>query len=1512
MSSTPSAEDASCEHLMGVLDRQARVRCDKTAFTFLSNGEDVSAEYTYGELHEKACRIARHLKGVARPGDRALLVYPSGMNFIPAFFGCLYAGVVAVPVNPPRNPRSADPLKNVMQDARPTLICCASSIYELIQSRPDVFAIDPSVQIVVTDRLLEQSVNQPFEFTTPDVDPDSLAFLQYTSGSTSKPKGVMISHRGLMHNLRMIEQAFGSSDRTIGVGWLPHYHDMGLIGNILEPVYLGIHTVRMPPVAFIQKPLRWLKAISQYGGTACGGPNFGYDLCVDKINPSDCEGLDLSSWRVAFTGAEPVRAQTLERFADKFKRFGFDYRAFYPCYGMAETTVFISGGEADQKPCIKYVDKDQLAAHRVSYGEPGSPRSQAVVSCGHAWLDEEIRIVDPESCRSCDDEQIGEIWVRGGSVSQGYWRNPDATLEVFEGRCAGVDQTYLRTGDLGFKCGRELFITGRLKEMLIIRGKNYYPQDIERTVETSHADLKPHAGAAFSVDRGEGEALIVVQEVERTQLRSFNADEIFDQIRERVNQEHQVPVAEIYLLKPAAVGKTSSGKIQRRMMRERFMSGDLEPIATWPKTILHKEESEKRPNSSASASSAVEIQCWLTQQMAQALSIDASTIDITAPIDRYGLDSIQAINITTELEQWLNRPLSPTLIYDYPTVQLLSEHLAAAEPSATPVSRPTVSKTTDNDFIAVVGLSCRFPGADSAGEFWKLLKNGIDAISEVPSNRWDLGELYDANVGEAGKMNTRWGGFLKSVDGFDADYFGISPREARKMDPQQRMILEVAREALDDAGWPQRRLRGTATGVYMGISHSNYQKQLTQDLRDVDAYSVTGTALSIAANRLSYLLDLRGPSLTIDTACSSSLVAVHQACQSLRTGEINAAIVGGANVILSPEGTVSFSQARMMAADGRCKTFSAGADGYSRGEGCGVLILKRLSEAQRDGDMIRAVIRGSAINQDGLSNGLTAPNGPSQQAVIQQALKRADVAPADVSYVEAHGTGTELGDPIEMNSIQSVYMNGRPADKICRVGSVKTNIGHLESAAGIAGLIKIILSMEHETVPAHLHLKTINPLIKLSDGLQIPTQSCDWPHGATSRLAGVSSFGFGGTNAHVIVEEGRPVTAQSTPRPYHIFLISAKSSTSLDQLVQDYQAQLINIEDEQFADWCVSAAVTRDHYNEHRVALVVRNRRELMDKLDRLSEVGADGVYHSTSSTLDRRPDHQPLGLTSLLGLHEPSMHAELCAIANEYCGGAAIDWDKFYADIEFQRQRLPVYPFTHSKYWFSSAYAAEGKSAQPKDQTHRQKRYALDEIIEKLNNDPALNNDAQKVLPHLLERLRTVLDPDAATSTHAKPGESPRSTILDSLSQAAPDARLALMTQYLRELIAQGLEMPVDELDVDLDLNEMGIDSIMAMELRARVNEDLQVNVHILELLVDDTTVVSFAEYVMNLLEHRFDQSSTPTSVSAKQDEEKPVQPLPDQVPVDERILDQLDSLSEDQIDELLSSIISDTDRDS
>ena len=526
--------------------------------------------------------------------------------------------------------------------------------------------------------------------------------------------------------------------------------------------------------------------------------------------------------------------------------------------------------------------------------------------------------------------------------------------------------------------------------------------------------------------------------------------------------------------------------------------------------------------------------------------------------------------------------------------------------------------------IAIVGLSCRFPGAGSARDYWHLLRDGRDAVTEVPGERWDKHAFLDPDPASPGKMTAAYGGFMDGIEQFDASFFGIAGREAKTMDPQQRILLEVAWEALEHANLPAPSLRDSLTGVYVGITTMDYGRMaISSPGSSLDVYTATGSALNVAAGRIAYTLGLTGPAAAIDTACSSSLVALHMACQSLRVGECDAALAGGVNVLLAPEPFVCFAKWGMMAPDGRCKTFDEAADGFVRSEGCGVVVLKRLADAIASGDRVLGVIRGSAINQDGASSGLTVPNGLSQQAVVRAALDRAGLDPHAVDYVEAHGTGTSLGDPIELEALAEVLAKKRSPQTPLYVGSVKTNIGHTESASGIAGLIKVVLSLQNEQIPAHLHYRKLNPNISLGNApVTVTASPVTWPRGDRPRIAGVSSFGFSGTNAHVILEEA-PGTTATTPseirdRNAYLLPLSARSSSALHTLAGAC-AEMLADPDLDLGDVCHTAACGRSPMAE-RAVFVEKDTASMRDALTSFATGAGDPRPNTLAASVANPP----------------------------------------------------------------------------------------------------------------------------------------------------------------------------------------------------------------------------------------------------------------------------------------------------
>jgi acyl-CoA synthetase (AMP-forming)/AMP-acid ligase II len=554
-------------------DRAAR-EPDKPAYLFLDENGAEKAELTYGELHARALAVAARLAAHCAPGDRALLLFPQCLEFVVAYFGCLYAHVVAVPVNPPRRSRIQDATRAIVADCEPAAVLTVGAMNTLRSTMGSLAGGPVWIDVgEVPDA----------DFDPAPVSPDTLAFLQYTSGSTATPKGVMVSHRNLVANQEMIRRGFCHDEGSTVVGWAPLFHDQGLIGNVLQPMYVGAVAILMAPATFVRRPMLWLSAISRYRAHTSGGPNFAFDACVAWASRNGVPDLDLSGWKVAFNGAEPIRPGTLHRFARTFGPAGFRAEALYPCYGLAEATLIVTGSRNGRGPRTLTADADELGRDRLVAASQG----RALAGSGTVLPDGEVRIVDPDSRDARVSGEIGEIWVAGDHVAQGYWKRPETTANVFRAVCAGEPaRTYLRTGDMGALVDGELYVTGRRKDMIVVRGRNHYPQDIEQTVEAAHPAVRPGACAAFGTAGDVGEKLVVVAEISREHRAEADAVSVAGSVRAAVVAEHELSLGDLVLAMPGQVARTSSGKIMRAAARTRYLAGEF---VRWP---VSKQEAE--------------------------------------------------------------------------------------------------------------------------------------------------------------------------------------------------------------------------------------------------------------------------------------------------------------------------------------------------------------------------------------------------------------------------------------------------------------------------------------------------------------------------------------------------------------------------------------------------------------------------------------------------------------------------------------------------------------------------------------------------------------------------------------------------------------------------------------------------------------------------------------------------------------------------------------------------------
>lgn len=1201
-------------NLAAVVRAHAATDPARRAFTCLAfparSAQAEQSHLTIGEIDQRARAIAARLQRHAQRGDRVMLLFRPGLEFVSALLGCFYAGVVTVPCPVPRLGVGAARLQRIAADAGVTLALSTDAVHAGLADTA------PALEWVLVDKVAD---SEAAAWRDPGVEGADLAVLQYSSGSTGQPKGVMLSHANLMDQLALIAATYECAVGSTVVSWLPAFHDMGLVFGILQPLYRAQHSVLMAPEAFIQRPSRWLRAIADFRAVCSVAPDFAFELCTRAIPDEELAGIDLSCWQHAGNAAEPVRSGTIERFAARHAQLGFRRAAFAPMYGLAEATLMVACG-AELRICD--FDADALERNEVVPARGAGARR--LVSCGTIVAGADVRIVDPENLAERGADCVGEILVAGGSVGQGYFGDAVATEATFVRSEAFGARTFVRTGDLGFFHDGELYVCGRLKDLILIRGANHHAPDIEATVEASHPALKPSGGAAFPVEVDEQEKLVVVYELERgaAGLATEELAAVASSIRQRVAEAHRIAVHAILLVQ-RGVPKTSSGKVQRLATRARYLAGAFNAKYLWQAdaaaaVAVEEEETAGHAVAAVPAALAERIGTWLPAAYADLLGCGTDDARVTQPftVAGPGADVLDQLRRRAEIE--FSILLDPLVFQEIDSIAALARHIGILKSKGVsslglPLEQLDFQAESRDgavgEPIAIVGIGCRFPGANGPAQFWDNLRQGVDSVTEVPAERWEIDTVYDSNPLAIAKMNTRSGGFLKDIDQFDRQFFDCSVREAVRMDPSHRLMAELSWEALEDAGIAPEAMGESRTGVFVGISGSDYAHLQFADESMADAYAGLGSALTNAASRISHFLNLRGPAMAIDTACSSSLSALHLALTSMRAGECEMALVGGVNIILSPSVTMSLCKAGMMAPDGRCKAFDSRANGYVRAEGAGLVLLKPLSRALADGDQVYAVIRGSASNHDGRSSALAAPNGEAQQRVVMAACNNAGVLPGQLDYVEAHGTGTPVGDPIEVNALGEVLRIGAAPDTHCAIGSVKTNIGHTESAAGVASIIKAALMLKHRTLVPSLHFVEPNPKIPFDRlRVKVQTELRDLSDLSAPALVGVNGFGIGGTNVHVVLEEYREDAPQAEPAAVpegqlYTLPLSAKTANALKANAQAMADYLRDAPVEvTLADVCEGQVRHRAQFDQ-RLAAIGATRQELAARLDAYASV---------------------------------------------------------------------------------------------------------------------------------------------------------------------------------------------------------------------------------------------------------------------------------------------------------------------
>ncbi|WP_010494699.1 non-ribosomal peptide synthetase [Paenibacillus elgii] len=1257
---------------------QDRSRLATRGITYISGDREEEYE-SYGTLFDRALCVLHELQSSGmKPGDELLMQIDDNRTFLSVFWGCLLGGIIPVPVTVGNNDEHKMKLFKIWGMLnRPYLISDAKALDHLekyVGQSELQHSFEAMKQTVLfTDKLDFSSQNRGVIYPAKA---EQLAFIQFSSGSTGDPKGVMLTHENLVHNTRDCALEAHMDEQDSYLGWMPLTHDLGLIAFHLTCVIANAGQLIMPTALFIRRPTLWLKKASEHRVTQICSPNFGYKFFLAQYKPETAADWDLSHIRIVYNGAEPISTEVCNQFLDAMEKHGLRRSAMLCVYGMAEACVALAHPPLEEALLPVHLNRERLnIGEAVVPIEPSDNRCVTFVDVGHPMISSRIRICDDDDTVLADNV-IGHIQISGKNVTAGYYNNPQATVKVM------TADGWLKTGDLGFMRSGRLVITGRAKDIIFVNSQNVYPHDIERVAEEVDGVELGKVAVCGVHDAEARQDRIVVFVMHTKKVEAFAP--VARRLRKHLNYRGGWELHDIVPIR--RIPKTTSGKVQRFKLAQEYEAGQFQPVSEQLAELLRKEK-EARPVAIPQNEAERKL-LDICKQILQtdAIGTDESYFDL-------GANSLQLTQMAEQLESQLGVNIAVTDFFSYPTIAKLAAYIAEGEREASVEHEPEAGDPRDRD-IAIIGMAGKFPQADTLEQFWANLAEGKDCIGPFNEKRTKDAESYIAHL-HTGDRDLRpvEGGYLDEIDTFDYSFFRLTPREASLMDPNQRLFLQTAWSAIEDAGYGGTPLSGKKVGVYVGFSKTSfeYERLLTEVAPEALPHFVIGNLPSIISSRIAYLLDLKGPAVTVDTACSSSLVAVHLACQAILGGDCEMALAGGVKTILLPHK----AGIGMESSDDRARAFDDNSDGTGWGEGVGAVLLKPLRKAVEDGDNIVAVIKGSAINQDGSTVGISAPNASSQAEAIAQALRSARIDPETITYIEAHGTGTKLGDPVEIDGLTKAFRKQTQRKQFCALGTVKTNIGHLYEAAGIAGLIKAVLSLQHRQIAPLVHFRQPNSKISFEESPVYPnTELKDWKLDGVPRRCGISSFGFSGTNCHMVLEEYVPDnTAPDLPSSLDsgplLLTLSARSETALRAMVGRYAELFERRPELDMRSVCFTANTGRSHLT-HRIAVTAAGAAELRAKVIRLHCEGLaeQGVYRSgAGGTAESPPGETETGL-----LHWDTLEG-VAQAAQEYVRGMKIDWSSLYADRRYPRVSLPTYSFERKRCWIDVPAARPRRS---------------------------------------------------------------------------------------------------------------------------------------------------------------------------------------------------------------------------
>ena len=1109
--------------------------------------------FNASKIEKSSVKLALQLKAAgAQAEDCVLLVNKDPMAFVCGFWACQAAGLTAVAMPPMGTAVQVERTRAALG-----VLGRAWVLTEDVAAR-DALIDAPEVAgaFVLSGESFDHlegvmSRDTPESTEQDRLDPESIAVIMFSSGSTGDPKGVELSHRAILAQIAMLQEKMSLTLDDCFVNWMPMSHDFGLFQFHILPLLSGVPQVLMATDDFARHPVSWLRLIQDHGGTITGAPNLALQMVNNLLKPQRAAQLDLGLLRCIMLGAEPLDPNVMRTFADKLKPSRFNSAALTPAFGLAEATLVVTMRSGLQT--VHMARRSLEAGEVVTLLGPNDSDAVELPLLGKPVKDAVLRIVD-ENELSLPPDTVGHLQVRCNSVMRGYRNRQDESQQAL--RPGG----WLATGDIGFIHQDEFVMVGRAKDVIICGGRNYHPADLERIAQAAPG-LSPLNQVA--IVQGRDPSGTGVCTVAFLRGRNDASGALKDAVTTHLVAQSGVELDHVLLVRD--LPRTTSGKLQRHALACAYEQGayaDLmgsEPEAASPESEAFR-RAIRNGNVSALASRICD----------EAERLGGAPVGVSAGLMDQGVSSRQAVALCARLGAWLGKELSIATLFDYPSPFSLAQALIRdASPSEdADVITPLPISVNAPCRLAVIGYGCRLPGAETPQAFWDLLNTQRQVVAPIPPDRW---------MQSPGDLALPPAALLTQIDAFDFGFFGLTRSEAEAMNPVQRLLLQVLWQSLEHAGLDVTKMRGKRVGLFVGLSDSGLATGRGETVADGDAlagYAVSGSAGSIAVGRMAHLFDFRGPALAVDTACSSSIVALDLAAQALRQGSCDIAIAGAANLILAPDLHAALHSMGALSPDGLCKTFAATADGYGRGEGAGLVVLKRLDDAQRDCDTLRAELLATTLNHDGQSASVTAPNGRAQRDLLRRALQEAALAGDDLDWVETHGTGTALGDPVELEALRDVLRGkaGRPLP----IGAVKSRIGHLEAAAGIAGVIKILLALQHGSVPPDRSCELLNDRFDWEAGGLAPIVApLDWS-GHSRRLAGVASFGMSGTNAYAILSSPprTPVPSKSFIRPL-VLALSVKNEAALAPLQKAWTTELDGQLQERRADLVAGQANRR-------------------------------------------------------------------------------------------------------------------------------------------------------------------------------------------------------------------------------------------------------------------------------------------------------------------------------------------------